>query len=122
MLLRLTAHRWVFCRVTGPGASDAGVTSERVTALEMEKETPPAGLGKLQRANVPAALRGTQLCSHLTLWSCQRASVKSQTNCRPGHRVYFGTGCLRDGKSLLEISFVTDANTVIYRCEYFFHF
>lgn len=37
-LLRLAAHTWVFCRVTGPGASDAGVISERVTALRQKRK------------------------------------------------------------------------------------
>lgn len=37
-LLRLAAHMWVFCRVTGPGASDADVISERVTALRQKRK------------------------------------------------------------------------------------
>lgn len=91
---------------------------------ETEEETPPASLAKLQRAHVPAALRGTQLCSHLAIWSCQRASVKSQKRVEAWAQgdMYFGAGCLRDVKSLLEISFVNYANTVIYLRAFFFHF
>lgn len=113
-----------FLRVTGPGAGDAGVMSERITALETEEEAPPEGLEKLQRAHVPVGLRGAQLCNHLPLWCCRRASVKPQKKLQAWAQddAYFGTGSLRDVKFLLDITFVTDVNTIIYLSEYFFHF
>jgi len=37
--------------MTEPGATDAGVAGERVTALEMEEAAPPAALERVQRAH-----------------------------------------------------------------------